>query len=142
MKSVKVIFSDRSKEYVTDINERQSDEEIVSYFVGKSFNLGVYPKEEMHQCKKVVILNEKQKLVERYHTLFKEMRNEMDFDKKRFLNQKLQSFCGTNKIIVLPMKLSDNWIIYVDSLPVAEFVSEKLPNGDLKFYSYIDYYGK
>lgn len=142
MKSVKVIFADRSKDYVTDINERRNNEEIVNYFVGKSFNLGVYPKEEMHQCKKVVILNEKQKLVEKYHTNFKEMRNEMDFEKKRFLNQKLQSFCGTNKIIVLPMKFSDNSIIYVDSIPVAEFVVEKLPNGDLKFYSFIEYYEK
>lgn len=142
MKTVKVIFADRSKDYITDVNENSTSESIRDYFVGKYFNLGVYPKEEMHQCKDAIILNDKQELVEKYHTHFKEMRNEMDFDKKRFLNQKLQSFCGTNKIIVLPMRLSNNSVIYVDSIPVAEFVSESLPNGDLKFYSYIEYYGK
>lgn len=142
MKLVKVVLVDRSKDYVTDVNESSTDEEIKNYFVGKGFLFLEREVEVLIRCTKVVILNEKQKLVEKYHTLFKEMRNEMDFDKKRFLNQKLQSFCGTNKIIVLPMKLSDNWVIYVDSLPVAEFVSEKLPNGDLKFYSFIDYYGK
>jgi len=142
MKSVKVILVDRSKDYVTEVNESSTDEEIKDYFVGKGFIFLEQKNEVLIRCTKVVILNEKQKLVEKYHNLFKEMRNEMDFDKKRFLNQKLQSFCGTNKIIILPMKNSDNWVIYVDSLPVAEFISEKLPNGDLKFYSFIEYYGK
>lgn len=50
MKTVKVIFKDSTYNYVTNINGQVSESEARKYFVGKYFDLGVYPKEDMQQC--------------------------------------------------------------------------------------------
>jgi hypothetical protein len=57
MRAVKVIFSDSQYNYITDVNGERTDEEIERYFVGKYFNMGVYPNENMQQCTNIKINN-------------------------------------------------------------------------------------
>lgn len=40
------------------VNRNSTDEEIIKYFLNQWFDLGIYPKEEMHRCIKVEILGE------------------------------------------------------------------------------------
>jgi hypothetical protein len=40
LKTANVFFKDPSYNYSTSVNGQQSDEEIVAYFKGKTFNLG------------------------------------------------------------------------------------------------------
>jgi hypothetical protein len=57
MRAVKVIFSNSQYNYITDVNGERTDEEIERYFVGKYFNMGVYPNENMQQCTNIKINN-------------------------------------------------------------------------------------
>lgn len=55
MKSVKVIFEDPKHNYYTSVDGKNTDEAIKKYFVGKLFNVDVFPKENMLKCIKVEI---------------------------------------------------------------------------------------
>jgi hypothetical protein len=52
---VKVFLADGS-DYETNVNAKASDAEIVNYFVGQSFNRGVYPQEKLVKCVRVSIM--------------------------------------------------------------------------------------
>ena len=50
LNSVKVKFADKSKNYWTSVSEKATKESCKKYFVGKVFNVGIYPKEDMQKC--------------------------------------------------------------------------------------------
>jgi len=52
--SVKCFYSN-GETISTNVNGQCSDEEIKDYFVGKYFDLGIYPAENMRMCLKVEI---------------------------------------------------------------------------------------
>ena len=52
-KSVKVFLSDGTF-YSTSVNPRCSDDEIIRYFVGQLFNVGVV-EDEMKKCERIEI---------------------------------------------------------------------------------------
>lgn len=53
---VKVIFAAAPQHnYVTSVSDKQTDSMIRSYFVNTSFNMGVFPAEDLAVCTDVVI---------------------------------------------------------------------------------------
>ena len=60
LKDIKLTYSDGSINS-TSINGAYSDNEIRAYFLGKVFNVGVYPRETMAKCVKVEILKSEDK---------------------------------------------------------------------------------
>ena len=50
MKTVKVIFEDTKYNYITSVNPKVSFDDVVSYFVGKWFNVGSGEHDNMQQC--------------------------------------------------------------------------------------------
>lgn len=55
MKTVTVKFNDSKYNYTTSVNGSQTDEQIQRYFIGKHFNMGVFPEENFQCCVTVVI---------------------------------------------------------------------------------------
>jgi len=53
LNTVYVKFKDEKYNYYTSVNAQCSLEELKSYFIGKYFNLGVYPIENMQKCIKI-----------------------------------------------------------------------------------------
>ena len=47
---VEVKFEDSSYNYVTNVSSQSTEESSRAYFVGKYFNLGAYPIEDMQKC--------------------------------------------------------------------------------------------
>lgn len=50
LNSVKVLFADSSFNYETSVSATATKKEATNYFVGKWFNVGLYPVENMQQC--------------------------------------------------------------------------------------------
>lgn len=50
MKAVRVKFENESYNYITAVNPKLSNKEIEDYFIGKYFNVGVYPVENIQKC--------------------------------------------------------------------------------------------
>jgi hypothetical protein len=138
MKIVRLIFENHVYDCSFPV-EPITDEEIKEKYIGNLIDVCNPFNGSLQKCIDCIILNESQKKVETYVKHFVEMRNEMDFNKKIFLNHIVKNYCDKENIMVLPIQLSNNFLIYVKNIPIAEYVSEKLPNGDLKFYSYVKY---
>lgn len=47
---VKVIFEDPMYNYFTHVSHNSTEEGCGSYFIGKYFDVGIYPKENMQKC--------------------------------------------------------------------------------------------
>lgn len=56
MKSIKVIFKDSQYNYVTSISDKATEEEVKKYFLGKWFDMGIFPAENMQQCINVIFI--------------------------------------------------------------------------------------
>lgn len=61
VKSVTVHFSDGSKDYTTSVSIQTTPEDARAYFVGKYFDMGQYPNENMLQCIGITYRNEMKK---------------------------------------------------------------------------------
>ena len=55
MKTVKVIFEVNKYNYTTSVNSQVSFDDVVSYFVGKWFNVGCGEDDNMQQCVAVIV---------------------------------------------------------------------------------------
>lgn len=50
LNSVKVIFADSQYNYKTNVSSNSTEQTAKEYFVNKTFDLGIYPKEDMQKC--------------------------------------------------------------------------------------------
>jgi len=50
LNSVKVLFEDSIYNYTTNVSSQTTEITAMHYFVGKCFNMGVFPVENMQQC--------------------------------------------------------------------------------------------
>ncbi len=50
LKSVKVIFEDQKHNYTTSVNGYCSESTLKDYFIGKMFDVGVFPEGKMREC--------------------------------------------------------------------------------------------
>ena len=50
LNNVKVIFSNSQYNYETNVSANATEQTTKEYFVGKYFDLGIYPKEDMQKC--------------------------------------------------------------------------------------------
>lgn len=50
LNSVKVIFENPKYNYTTDVSSSTTEASAKKYFVGKFFNVGIYPKENLQKC--------------------------------------------------------------------------------------------
>lgn len=50
LNTVKVLFADSQYNYSTDVSANSTKESVNEYFVGKLFDKGIYPVENMQQC--------------------------------------------------------------------------------------------
>jgi hypothetical protein len=50
LNSVKVLFEDSKYNYTTDVSSQTTEITAMQHFVGKCFNMGVFPVENMQQC--------------------------------------------------------------------------------------------
>jgi len=57
LQTVKVLFADEKYNYVTDVSEQATQESINNYFVGKKFDVGMYPNENVQECIGVVFVD-------------------------------------------------------------------------------------
>jgi len=57
LNSVKVLFADPSYNYETNVSAQSTEKSVDEYFVGKSFNLGIFPKEDFQKCTAVEFTN-------------------------------------------------------------------------------------
>ena len=48
--AVRIYFKNPKYNYTTDISNQATEESCKSYFVGKYFNVGIYPKENLQKC--------------------------------------------------------------------------------------------
>ena len=48
--SVKVIFENEKYNYITSVSDGTTDESARLYFVGTSFDMGIYPNEDLQKC--------------------------------------------------------------------------------------------
>lgn len=56
LKTVEVIFKNPQYNYKTAVNAKSSKESLIEYFVGTSFDLGVFPKEDFQKCIDIKII--------------------------------------------------------------------------------------
>lgn len=54
LNTVKVMFLDKKYNYETDVSASSTLKSTTEYFVGKYFNVGTYPKENMQKCTKII----------------------------------------------------------------------------------------
>lgn len=57
LNTVKVLFADSQYNYTTNVSAQSTRETTEDYFVGKWFDLGIYPKENMQQCTGIEFTN-------------------------------------------------------------------------------------
>lgn len=57
LNSVKVIFQDTKYNYETNVSANSTEKDCNNYFVGKYFNLGSYPREDMQKCISIEFTN-------------------------------------------------------------------------------------
>ena len=57
LNSVKVLFADTSYNYMTNVSAQSTEQSVKEYFVGKWFNLGAFPNEDMQVCTGVEFIN-------------------------------------------------------------------------------------
>ena len=50
LNTVKVLFADSKYNYSTNVSSQSTEETAKNYFVGKCFDLGIYPNEDMQKC--------------------------------------------------------------------------------------------
>lgn len=50
LNSVKVLFADSRYNYTTNVSSQSTEETARDYFVGKSFDFGIYPNEDFQKC--------------------------------------------------------------------------------------------
>jgi len=50
LNSVKVKFEDSANDYETNVSSQTTEITAIRYFVGKYFDMGIYPVENMQQC--------------------------------------------------------------------------------------------
>lgn len=50
LNSVKVLFNNPEYNYSTNVSAESTKESAEAYFIGKSFDLGIYPKEDFQKC--------------------------------------------------------------------------------------------
>ena len=50
LNTVKVLFADAKYNYTTGVSSQSTEETAKAYFVGKYFDLGIYPNENMQEC--------------------------------------------------------------------------------------------
>lgn len=50
LNTVNVIFADTQYNYTTDVSATASNESASDYFIGKYFDMGIFPKENMQRC--------------------------------------------------------------------------------------------
>lgn len=50
LNNVKVLFSNSKYNYETNVSSNSTEQTAKEYFVGKYFDLGIYPKEDMQKC--------------------------------------------------------------------------------------------
>ena len=50
LNSVKVLFADSRYNYTTNVSSQSTEETASDYFVGKSFDFGIYPNEDFKKC--------------------------------------------------------------------------------------------
>ena len=48
--AIRIYFKNPKYNYTTDISNQATEESCKSYFVGKYFNVGIYPKENLQKC--------------------------------------------------------------------------------------------
>lgn len=56
LKTVSVLFNDNTLNYKTSVNGECSEESLRKYFVGKFFDMGSFPVENMQKCINIEIL--------------------------------------------------------------------------------------
>ena len=57
LNSVKVLFNNTEYNYQTSVSATATKESVTHYFVGKKFNLGAYPVEDMQVCTGIEFTN-------------------------------------------------------------------------------------
>jgi len=57
LNSVKVLFADSTCNYETSVSAHTTEKEATEYFVGKSFDMGHFPAEEIHKCIGIEFIN-------------------------------------------------------------------------------------
>lgn len=57
LNGVKVYFADSSLNYYTSVSAQSTKESTEQYFVGKHFNMGVFPIENMQKCIAIEFIN-------------------------------------------------------------------------------------
>lgn len=57
LNTVKVLFADSQYNYTTNVSAQSTRETAEDYFIGKWFNLGTYPKENMQKCTGIEFTN-------------------------------------------------------------------------------------
>jgi len=50
LNTVHVRFADPAHNYYTNVSAQATEASSIAYFVGKSFNMGIYPTEDFHVC--------------------------------------------------------------------------------------------
>lgn len=50
MKSAKVMFKNSKYNYITSLSAQCAKQDAQDYFIGQTFDVGVYPKENMQTC--------------------------------------------------------------------------------------------
>lgn len=57
LNSVKVLFDNPQHNYTTDVSAQSTEQSASSYFVGKQFDMGQYPIENLQTCKAIEFTN-------------------------------------------------------------------------------------
>jgi len=57
MNSVQVMFNDPKYNYITSVSAQSSERSCTDYFVGETFNLGTYPKDDFQRCVDIKFIN-------------------------------------------------------------------------------------
>lgn len=50
MEAVRVKFENEAYNYSTSVNPKATEEDLKDYFIGTSFDLGLFPVEDFQQC--------------------------------------------------------------------------------------------
>jgi len=57
MNSVQVMFNDPKYNYITSVSAQSSEKSCTDYFVGETFNMGQYPKDDYQRCVNIKFIN-------------------------------------------------------------------------------------
>lgn len=50
MKAVRVKFENEAYNYITSVNPKATKKDLEDYFIGKQFDMGVFPVEDFQKC--------------------------------------------------------------------------------------------